>query len=135
MRSYPSPIDMKTLNRLAFVTLVGAVLAGCAGRSVQHVSTVPDVQKVGNLEGSYSMKFTAAGETRYATASVKKVAERQYQIARVTVYGPAVYTFTVSEDGAVFSEQLGEGSVIYRSDLKLTTIRFEKTDFLCELSR
>ena len=23
----------------------------------------------------------------------------------------------------------------YRSDLKLTTIRFEKTNFLCELSR
>ena len=81
------------------------------------------------------MKFTSDGETRYATASIKKVAQRQYQISRVTVYGPAVNTFTVAEDGTVTSEELGTGSITYRSDLKLTTIRFEKTNFLCELSR
>ena len=122
--------------RLALQALVTAVLlAGCAGRSVQQVSILPDVQKIGNLEGSYSMKFTSDGETRYATASVKKVAERQYQISRVTVYGPTVYSFTVAEDGTVSSEELGTGTVSYRSDLKLTTIRFEKTNFLCELSR
>ena len=122
--------------RLAFQALVTAVLlAGCAGRSVQQVSILPDVQKIGNLEGSYSMKFTSDGETRYATASVKKIAERQYQISRVTVYGPTVYSFTVAEDGTVSSEELGTGTVSYRSDLKLTTIRFEKTNFLCELSR
>ena len=126
---------MKTLRYLAFLTVLCALLAGCAGRSVRQVSTVPDVQKIGNLEGSYSMKFISEGETRYATASVKKIAERQYQIARVTVYGPAVYTFTVTDDGTVSSEELGTGTVSYRSDLKLTTIRFEKTNFLCELSR
>ena len=122
--------------RLAFLVLAAAVLFGsCAGRSVQQVSLLPDVQKIGNLEGSYSMKFTSDGETRYATASVKKVAERQYQIARVTVYGPTVYTFTVAEDGTVSSDELGSGGISSRSDLKLTTIRFEKTNFLCELSR
>ena len=126
---------MKTLRYLAFLTVLCALLAGCAGRSVRQVSTVPDVQKIGNLEGSYSMKFISEGETRYATASVKKIAERQYQISRVTVYGPAVYTFTVTDDGTVSSEELGAGTVSYRSDLKLTTIRFEKTNFLCELSR
>ena len=126
---------MKTLRYLAFLTVLCALLAGCAGRSVRQVSTVPDVQKIGNLEGSYSMKFISEGETRYATASVKKIAERQCQIARVTVYGPAVYTFTVTDDGTVSSEELGAGTVSYRSDLKLTTIRFEKTNFLCELSR
>lgn len=126
---------MKTLRYLAFLTVLCALLAGCAGRSVRQVSTVPDVQRIGNLEGSYSMKFISEGETRYATASVKKIAERQYQIARVTVYGPAVYTFTVTDDGTVSSEELGAGTVSYRSDLKLTTIRFEKTNFLCELSR
>ena len=126
---------MKTL-RLAFLALACVtVLVGCAGRPVQQVSLLPDVQKIGNLEGSYSMKFTSDGETRYATASVKKIAERQYQIARVTVYGPTVYTFTVAEDGTVSSDELGNGTVSYRSDLKLTTIRFEKTNFLCELSR
>ena len=126
---------MKTLRYLAFLTVLCALLAGCAGRSVRQVSTVPDVQKIGNLEGSYSMKFISEGETRYATASVKKIAQRQYQIARVTVYGPAVYTFTIAEDGTVSSDELGTGTITYRSDLKLTTIRFEKTNFLCELSR
>ena len=126
---------MKTIF-LAFLSFAAAAfLAGCAGRSVQQVSLLPDVQKIGNLEGSYSMKFTSDGETRYATASVKKIAERQYQIARVTVYGPTVYSFTVAEDGTVSSEELGTGNISYRSDLKLTTIRFEKTNFLCELSR
>ena len=126
---------MKTLSRLVFSAVLVAVLTGCAGRSVQQVSLLPDVQKIGNLEGSYSMKFTSAGETRYATASVKKVAERQYQISRVTVYGPTVYTFTIAEDGTVKSDELGTGSITYRSDLKLTTIRFEKPNFLCELTR
>ena len=126
---------MKTLRLALLAFVCAAVLESCAGRSVQQVSLLPDVQKIGNLEGSYSMKFTSDGETRYATASVKKVAERQYQIARVTVYGPTVYTFTVAEDGTVSSDELGTGTVIYRSDLKLTTIRFEKTNFLCELSR
>ena len=125
---------MKPL-RLAFFALAVAFLAGCAGRSVQQVSVLPDVQKIGNLEGSYSMKFTSDGETRYATASVKKIAQRQYQIARVTVYGPTVYTFVIAEDGTVSSDELGSGTISYRSDLKLTTIRFEKTNFLCELSR
>ena len=125
---------MKPL-RLAIITFACLLLASCAGRSVQQVSVLPDVQKIGSLEGSYSMKFTSDGETRYATASVKKIAQRQYQIARVTVYGPAVYTFTVAEDGTVSSEDLGTGTITYRSDLKLTTIRFEKTNFLCELSR
>ena len=120
---------------LAFLSLALAVLPGCAGRPVQQVSILPDVQKIGSLEGSYSMKFTSDGETRYATASIKKIAQRQYQISRVTVYGPAVYTFTVAEDGTVTSEELGTGTITYRSDLKLTTIRFEKTNFLCELSR
>ena len=126
---------MKTLRLVSLALAAAFVLEGCAGRSVQQVSLLPDVQKIGNLEGSYSMKFTSDGETRYATASVKKVAERQYQIARVTVYGPTVYSFTVAEDGTVSSEELGTGTVSYRSDLKLTTIRFEKTNFLCELSR
>ena len=58
--------------RLALFALAAAVVLGsCAGRSVQQVSLMPDVQKIGNLEGSYSMKFTSDGETRYATASVK----------------------------------------------------------------
>ena len=126
---------MKTLRYLAFLTVLCAALAGCAGRSVRQVSSVPDIQKIGNLEGSYSMKFTSDGETRYATASVKKTATREHQIVRVTVYGPTVYTFTVTEDGKVSSEELGTGSVSYRPDLKLTTIRFEKSNFLCELSR
>ena len=126
---------MKPLRLALLAFAFATILTGCAGRSVQQVSLLPDVQKVGNLEGSYSMKFTSDGETRYATASVKKVAERQYQIARVTVYGPTVYSVVVAEDGTVSSEELGSGTITYRSDLKLTTIRFEKTNFLCELSR
>ena len=126
---------MKPIRPFLLMALACVVLVSCAGRSAQQVSTLPDIQKIGNLEGSYSMKFTASGETRYATASVKKLAERQYQITRVTVYGPVVYTFIVNDDGTVKSEELGIGNVTYRSDLKLTTIRFEKTDFLCELSR
>ena len=93
---------MKPFRLVLFALAAAVVFGSCAGRSVQQVSLLPDVQKIGNLEGSYSMKFTSDGETRYATASVKKIAERQYQIARVTVYGPTVYSFTVAEDGTGF---------------------------------
>lgn len=125
------------MSRLRCLTVfvLCTVLCGCAGRSAKQVSLLPDIQMIGNLEGGYSMKFTSEGETRFATATVKKVSERRYQIARETVNGPVVYTFTVAEDGTVVSEELGAGSVTYRSDLKLTTIRFEKTGYLCELSR
>ena len=126
---------MRTLRHLAFLSVLCVALAGCAGRSVKQVSAVPVIQQIGSLEGSYSMKFTSDGETRYATASVKKVSERQFQISRVTVYGPTVYSFTVGDDGSVQSDELGTGSISYRSDLKLTTIRFEKPNFLCELTR
>ncbi|MBQ3767103.1 MAG: hypothetical protein II874_10265 [Bacteroidales bacterium] len=126
---------MTTLRRLTLFSAIAVVLCSCAGRSAKQVSVLPDVQKIGNLEGNYSMKFTMAGETRYATAAVKKTGDREYQIARVTVYGPTVYTFRLGEDGTVSSEELGTGSITYRSDLKLTTIRFEKPDFQCELTR
>ena len=57
--------------RLAFLCALGLLLCSCAGRPAKQVSVLPDVQKIGNLEGSYSMKFTSAGETRYASAAVK----------------------------------------------------------------
>ena len=126
---------MRTIRQLVLFVVLGMAFSGCVGRSVQQVSVIPDIQKIGNLEGSYSMTFTSMGETRYSTAVVKKVSDHEYQIARVTVYGPVLYTFKLGNDATVSSAELGEGELSYRDDLKQTTIRFERENFICELTR
>lgn len=87
------------------------------------------------LSGNYSMKMVVNGETRYSTAIVKEMGEGSFQIARITVYGPVHYSFTLEADASVVSEELGEGRVTYQRSIKKTTIRFEKAGALCELSR
>ena len=88
-----------------------------------------------NLPGNYAMKVTSAGEVHYSTAIVRHVVATQYQIARITVYGPVMYGFTLRPDATVVSEELGKGSVTWQETLKKLTIRFEREDFVCELSR
>ena len=43
---------MKPIRLALFALAAAVVLGGCAGRSVQQVSLLPDVQKIGNLQGS-----------------------------------------------------------------------------------
>jgi hypothetical protein len=87
------------------------------------------------LEGNYSMKLTDPAGTRYSTAVVKEVAARQYQIARITVYGPVLYGFTLGEGASVSSQELGTGTVSYKASIKKTTISFKNQEFTCELSK
>jgi hypothetical protein len=86
------------------------------------------------LEGNYSMKLTDPTGTHYSTAVVKELASGQFQIARITVYGPVYYGFTL--DGtSVNSAELGSGDISYKESIKKTTIRFQKQEFICELSK
>ena len=81
------------------------------------------------------MKMTDPSGTHYSTAVVKQIATGQYQIARITVYGPVNYGFTLEGNTSVRSAELGSGSGSYTSAIKKTTIRFQKEDFICELSK
>ena len=111
------------------------VLCSCGGQSGSSAREEPGPLSVlHSLEGNYTLKMTDSEGTRYSTAVVKEIASKQYQIARITVYGPVMYGFTL--DGTtVSSEELGTGAVTYKSALKKTTIRFQKQEITCELSR
>ena len=87
-----------------------------------------------SLEGNYTMKTTDPSGTRYSTAVVKELGSKEFQVARITVYGPGYYGFTL-DGSSVNSAELGSGSVTYKANIKKTTISFQKQEFTCELSR
>lgn len=118
----------------AFAVLL---LAGCGSRA-RNGEAGEDHAFLERLEGNYSMKMEDATRTNYSTAVVSETARGQYSIARVTVYGPVYYGFTLTEeDGMVLvnSRELGQGSVSYNPVLDKISIRFEKEEFICELSK
>ena len=100
-----------------------------------QISQPVDMSFLQNLEGNYSMKMTSDGETSLTSASVQRIADDRYSVTRVTVYGPMHYSFSFSEDGSVFSEELGAGFAAYKAGIDKTTIRFEKENIVCELTR
>ena len=124
------------IRMAAFALLLPCVLS-CGGRSASTpVQPVPaSAEVLQTLPGNYSMKITSAGEIHYSTAVVRSVAAGTYQIARITVYGPVLYGFTVKADASVVSEELGKGQVTWQENIKKLCIRFEREDFVCELSR
>lgn len=135
---------MKKVGEWAFYLVIAAgVLAGgfVAWKMLYHPSARPGTVDAvhpsmpASLEGNYSMKIVSAGETHYSTAVVRELVERQYRVTRITVYGPAVYGFTLEGEDTVTSMELGNGTVSYWADLEKTTIRFEREDFVCELTR
>ena len=117
--------------------LIGALALAlsCASSASSQQSTIPTPAMLQALEGNYTLKYVSGDETRYSTAVVTEIAAGQYQVARITVYGPIMYGFTLGADATVHSEELGQGSITYQPNIKKTTIRFEKGGIVCELSR
>ena len=116
---------------------LAALVFSCGGPSASSGSEEESVPSavLNSLDGNYSMKLTDPSGTHYSTAVVKEVASRQYQIARITVYGPVYYGFSLGEGASVKSEELGSGAVSYKPAIKKTTIRFQKQEFTCELTK
>lgn len=121
------------IRTLSAALLVGLLSCGSPA-SREKADAVPETV-LQSLEGNYSMKIQAPDGVHYSTAVVKELARGQYQVARITVYGPVLYAFTLGENASVESAELGKGAVTYTESIKKTTIRFEKEDFLCELSK
>ena len=117
--------------------LIGALALAlsCASPASSGQSTLPTPAMLQALEGNYTLKMVSGEDTRYSTAVVKQIAAGQYQVARITVYGPVMYGFTLGADASVQSEELGNGSITYQPQLKKTTIHFEKGGIVCELTR
>lgn len=113
---------------------LAVMMAGCAGRDINK-PVEASAKVLEDLPGNYTFKSTVDGSVRYSTAVVTEIANGEYQISRVTVYGPVLYAFTLGEHAVVESAQLGSGAVTYQRGIKKTTIRFEKEEALCELSK
>lgn len=124
---------------LAACALFPLSVLTCGGPSTSQsaaATAVPaSAEVLQDLPGNYSMKIQTAGETHYSTAVVRRIAAGEYQIARITVYGPLLYGFRLGPEAVVSSEELGRGTVTWQENIKKVTIRFEREDFVCELSR
>ena len=99
------------------------------------VETAAERTVPATLEGNYSMKLVSGTDVSYSTASVQPLAEGQYSIVRITVYGPMHYSVRLSSDGSLFSEELGSGFAQYDAALGKTTLRLEKDNVVCELTK
>ena len=137
----------KKKNEAAFYGILAAALLAVAGagwlyfsktRSVPapaETETVKDLSWLSELEGNYSMRESSGGDVTYSSATFRKGSEGGYEIVQVTVYGPVVYPVQLFEDGALLSEALGAGFAAYDPALGRYTLRFEKDNTVCELSR
>lgn len=129
---------MQSLPKMKWTLILSVALAvllcSCGGPSVSSAEEAVPSSILHSLEGNYTMKTTDPSGTHYSTAVVKELGSKQFQIARITVYGPVYYGFTL--DGtSVDSAELGSGAVTYKANIKKTTISFQKQEFTCELSR
>lgn len=122
------------MKKIFAMAALAALLAGCAGRNID-VPVEASGKVLEELAGNYTLKTTVEDSVRYSTAVVTEIAKGEYQITRVTVYGPVIYGFKLGEHAAVESAELGSGQVTYQKKIKKTTIRFEKGGALCELSK
>ena len=122
------------MRKTIILAALAAVLAGCSGRN-NNEPIEASGKVLEDLPGSYTFKTTVDDSVRYSTAVVTQTAAGLYQISRITVYGTVVYGFSLGEHAAVESAELGCGQVTYQPGIKKTTIRFEKGDALCELSK
>jgi len=126
---------LRLIPQLIIALAMGVTLSSCDfQQNGKQGESVPEAV-LQALEGNYAMKQTGPDGTHYSTAVVKEVATGQYQVNRITVYGPIVYGFTLGKDAAVKSAELGEGTITYKESIKKTTIRFQKEEFVCELSK
>lgn len=122
------------MTRFKLITFLLMAFMACGPKSASRGAPEPAV-KAENLPGNYSMKMVVDGDTHYSPAIVKEAPDGSFQIARITVYGPVTYTFTLGENSSVVSRELGTGTVTYQKELSKTTIHFEKEGALCELSK
>lgn len=122
------------MNKIFVLAALSVLLAGCSNRN-NNLPIEASAKVLEDLPGNYTLKTTADDSVRYSTAVVTEIAKGEYQISRVTVYGPVLYSFKLGEHALVESEELGSGAVTYQPGIKKTTIRFEKGGSLCELSK
>ena len=123
------------MRKILFLSLMAIGLTACRAKDINLSVEAP--QKIlEDLPGNYTFKTVVDDSVRYSTAVVNLMETGEYQITRITVYGPVLYTFKLGEHATVSSAQLGNGAVTYQPGLKKTTIRFEeKGGSLCELSK
>lgn len=113
---------------------VALSVACCTNKNINQPIEAP-ASVLQDLPGNYTFKAVVDSSTRYSTAVITETAKGEYQISRVTVYGPVLYGFTLGEHASVTSEELGTGAVTYQRGIKKTTIRFEQGGSVCELSK
>ena len=91
---------MRNVSILAALTAVA--LSSCAPKN-NNVPIEAPASVLEALPGNYTLKTVVDDSVRYSTAVVTQIASDEYQISRVTVYGPVLYGFKLGEHAAVES--------------------------------
>lgn len=119
---------------LLLVIAVPAMLPGNGTKKEQAVQTSPTMMP--SLEGFYYLKVTN-GDTQEGTLRTCQVREYGNNTARVLVtsdYDPEVYEFTYSDDGTLYSRDMGSGKMTYNKRLDRIVLTFKKDDTTWEFT-
>lgn len=139
---------MEKKRELGFYGILAAALLAVAGAGWFYYSSsrakapapapdaAGDMSWLSDLPGNYAMReVSAAGDTTYTSAQFRKLPEGEYEVIQITVYGPVHYRVRLFDDGTLQGEALGAGFAAYDPALGQYTLRFEKDNTVCELTR
>lgn len=87
------------------------------------------------IEGNYEVRFDYADSTVRFTGTVSRDINEAYVFTILSEYSPRVITLDICDDGVIRCDELGEGTMSYIEDIDKTSIKFEKENFTCTLTK
>lgn len=99
-----------------------------------HESILEGLEK---MEGYYYLCEKNNGKQigTIRTCQVKKFEGNTVRILITSDYDPEVYEFTYSEDGTLYSQEMGSGNMTYKKKLEKIVLTFKKGDTTWKFSK
>lgn len=138
---------MEKKSEFGFYGILAAALLALAGAGWFYYSrthrtpdpapaeTQQDFSWLTGLDGNYAMRQEGPDGTTYTSATFRRLPDGECELVEVTVYGPVHHTVQLFDDGSLLSEDLGAGFAAYDPALGLYTLRFEKEQNVCILTK
>lgn len=116
----------------AYALLFRNALEKEAGKAQEEI--VVDAPE-GRMTGNYDVVFEYADSTVRFSGNIKEGVTSDFVLTIMSEYAPRVVMLNVEDGGAIASEELGKGKMYYKESIDKTTIRFEKEDYTCVLTK
>lgn len=143
---------LKTINRKTWIIITSVAVAILA-IAIAVPIMIPDkkaveepvvqnsrehiLEAIAGLEGYYYLQETNEGKLigTIRTCQVKKFDGNTARILITSDYDPEVYEFTYSEDGTLYSQEMGSGNMTYKKKLEKIVLTFKKGDTTWKFSK